>query len=41
MTTSTEVINPLRQSIIDDMRMRRLAPKTQADYLRVARQFTV
>jgi integrase/recombinase XerD len=33
MTTSTEVISPLRQRMIDDMRMRRLAPKTQAGYL--------
>jgi integrase/recombinase XerD len=41
MTTSTEVINPLRQRMIDDMRMRRLAPKTQEGYLRVVRQFTV
>src|SRR6201746_1729786 len=41
MTTSTEVISPLRQSMMDDMRMRRLAPKTQEGYLRVVRQFTV
>jgi integrase/recombinase XerD len=41
MTTSTEVISPLRQRMIDDMRMRRLAPRTQAGYLRVVRQFTV
>ena len=41
MTTSTEVISPLRQRMIDDMRMRRLAPKTQEGYLRVVRQFTV
>jgi site-specific recombinase XerD len=27
--------------MIDDMRMRRLAPKTQASYVRVVRQFTV
>src|ERR1700709_1788072 len=40
MTTSTEVISPLRQRMIDDMRMRRLAPKTQAGYLRVVREFT-
>jgi site-specific recombinase XerD len=41
MTTSTKVISPLRQRMIDDMRMRRLAPKTQQGYLRVVRQFTV
>jgi integrase/recombinase XerD len=40
MTTSTEVISPLRQRMIDDMRMRRLAPKTQAGYLRVVRQLS-
>jgi len=41
MTTSPEVISPLRQRMIDDMRMRRLAPKTQASYVRVVRQLTV
>ena len=41
MTTPSEVISPLRQRMMDDMRMRRLAPKTQAGYLRVVRQFTV
>ena len=41
MTISPEVISPLRQRMIDDMRMRRLAPKTQASYVRVVRQFTV
>jgi len=32
MTTPSEVISPLRQRMMDDMRMRRLAPKTQAGY---------
>ncbi|AMH43302.1 Integrase/recombinase [Caballeronia sordidicola] len=41
MTTSTEAINPLRQRMMDDMRMRRLAPTTQSNYLRVVCQFTV
>ncbi|WP_179258390.1 phage integrase N-terminal SAM-like domain-containing protein, partial [Caballeronia sordidicola] len=41
MTTSTEVISPLRQRMMDDMRMRRLAPTTQSNYLRVVREFTV
>jgi integrase/recombinase XerD len=41
MTTPSEVISPVRQRMMDDMRMRRLAPKTQAGYLRVVRQFTV
>ena len=39
MTPSTQSIKPLRQRMIDDMRMRKLAPKTQSHYLRVVRQF--
>ena len=39
MTPSTQSITPLRQRMIDDMRMRKLAPKTQSHYLRVVRQF--
>ncbi|MGV7240616.1 tyrosine-type recombinase/integrase [Caballeronia sp. M23-90] len=41
MTTPKTGISPLRQRMMDDMRMRRLAPTTQANYLRVVRQFTV
>jgi integrase/recombinase XerD len=41
MTTPSPGISPLRQRMMDDMRMRRLAPTTQANYLRVVRQFTV
>jgi integrase/recombinase XerD len=41
MTTPKPGISPLRQRMMDDMRMRRLAPTTQANYLRVVRQFTV
>ena len=41
MTTPSQGISPLRQRMMDDMRMRRLAPTTQANYLRVVRQFTV
>ena len=33
------VSSPLRQRMIDDMRMRKLAPKTQQQYVRVVRQF--
>lgn len=29
---------PLRQRMIDDMRMRKLAPKTQTGYIRAVRQ---
>ena len=32
-------ISPLRQRMIDDMRMRQLASKTQTHYLRAVRQF--
>jgi integrase/recombinase XerD len=41
MTSRTQVISPLRQRMMDDMRMRRLAQTTQANYLRVVREFTV
>ena len=39
MNDSTTRISPLRQRMIDDMRMRKLAPKTQAAYIRAVRQF--
>ena len=41
MTSLPANASPLRRRMIDDMRMRRLAPKTQEGYLRVVRQFTV
>ena len=41
MTHTLQAISPLHQRMIDDMRMRRLAPKTQPAHLRVVRQFTV
>ncbi len=37
MNPSTQTINPLRQRMIDDMRMRKLSPKTQSHYLRAVR----
>ena len=40
MTSSTPTISPLRQRMIDDMRMRKLSPKTQASYIRAVRQFS-
>src|SRR5260370_18410978 len=40
MTHSSQGISPLRMRMLDDMRMRKLAPKTQAGYVRVVRQFT-
>lgn len=39
MTHSTPAITPLRQHMIDDMRMRKLSPKTRSGYIRVVRQF--
>ena len=38
MTETTQSISPLRQRMIDDMRLRKLAPTTQANYLRAARK---
>ena len=39
MTSITPTISPLRQRMIDDMRMRKLSPKTQASYIRVVKRF--
>ena len=39
MTSSTQTITPLRQRMLDDMRMRKLSPKTQASYIRVVKRF--
>jgi integrase/recombinase XerD len=39
MTQSTQAVSALRQRMIDDMRMRRFAPKTQTQYVRAVRQF--
>lgn len=39
MTAITKPISPLRQRMIDDMTMRKLNPKTQADYLRAVKNF--
>ena len=33
--------SPLRRRMIEDMTIRRLAPKTQASYIRAVRNFTV
>ena len=41
MTVTAQAISPLRQRMIDDMRMRQLADKTQSHYLRAVRQFSV
>ena len=39
MDSSLHGISPLRQRMIDDMRMRKLADKTQSHYIRAVRQF--
>ena len=39
MNTTTPVISPLRQRMTEDMRMRKLAPKTQIGYIRAVRHF--
>jgi integrase/recombinase XerD len=36
-----KAINPLRRRMIEDMTIRKLAPKTQASYMRAVRDFTV
>src|SRR5450755_1005428 len=41
MNPSTPGIAPLRQRMLDDMRMRKLEPKTQAGYLRAVRHLAV
>ena len=40
MTSAQPTVSPLRQRMIDDMRMRQLSPKTQANYLRIVREFS-
>jgi site-specific recombinase XerD len=39
MTESTQAISPLRQRMLDDMRMRKLSPKTQSGYIRIVKRF--
>ncbi len=39
MNTPTPVISPLRQRMIEDMRLRKPAPKTQIGYMRAVRNF--
>jgi len=41
MNTSTPKISPLRQRMIEDMRIRKLEPKTQSGYIRAVRDFTI
>lgn len=39
MDTTTPAVSPLRQRMIDDMRLRKLEPKTQSAYLRAVKRF--
>jgi len=39
MSQSTQPTSVLRQRMIEDMRMRKLSPKTQSSYIRAVRQF--
>ena len=39
MIPTTPGVTPLRQRMLDDMRMRKLEAKTQAGYLRAVREF--
>ena len=40
MQSSISTVSPLRQRMVEDMRMRKLAPKTQTAYIRAVRKFT-
>ena len=39
MQSSISTVSPLRQRMVEDMRMRTLAPKTQTAYIRAVRKF--
>ncbi len=39
MTSSNPSVSPLRQRMLDDMRLRKLSPKTQIGYIRSVRRF--
>ncbi len=40
MSQSTKTISPLRQRMLDDMKLRKLTPKTQSAYIRAVKTFT-
>ncbi len=40
MNTTTPRVSPLRQRMIEDMRMRKLSAKTQSSYIRAVRHFS-
>jgi integrase/recombinase XerD len=41
MNTPTPKVSPLRQRMIEDMRIRKLEPKTQSGYIRAVRHFAI
>lgn len=41
MSSSTQTITPLRQRMLDDMRMRKLCDKTQTAYIRAVRRLAL
>lgn len=41
MTQITHPVSPLRQRLIDDMRLRKLAPKTQSGYIRAVKNLAL
>jgi DNA-damage-inducible protein J len=40
MQSTISAVSPLRQRMLEDMRLRKLAPKTQSAYVRAVRKFT-
>ena len=40
MNAPHPTVSPLRKRMLEDMRMRKLAPKTQTAYIRAVRRFT-
>ena len=41
MESSSQAVSPLRQRMIEDMRLRKLEPKTQSAYVRAVRKLAV
>lgn len=41
MTDNNQLVSPLRQRMLDDMRLRRLSAKSQSAYIRAVKNFTV